>query len=350
MATVRQVALQFRKAILDRDDAALLRLRQAYGATLRDLLPLIDKLLAQIAATSDPSWGLLWGAGRAADLVAQIDAVLRHYGGSAAQLVAAEQQVALNAGLEHAAGTLRGVMPTPAWGDVLLAQSYNRIPTDALQALVGILSDGSPLGYKFANLSQETVSAIKGAIQSGFTRGLNPRQIAAAIKRISGGMLSNALTMSRTETLRAYRISTQETYRANNHLLDGWIWVAGHSPRTCAACWAMDGTKHPMEEDFNDHPNGRCTMVPVLKPWSEIIGHDVPGATQPAQEQDPTAAFLRMSETQQRQVLGPTRLEAFQRGDLDLRDIADYRQDPTWGPSPRIRTIGELGIGQQITA
>ncbi len=69
--------------------------------------------------------------------------------------------------------------------------------------------------------------------------------------------------MCRTETMRAYRISTKETYEANG--VERVIWAASESSATCAACWAMDGRAFDLNKLPNDHPNGRCTILTPRK-------------------------------------------------------------------------------------
>jgi hypothetical protein len=104
----------------------------------------------------------------------------------------------------------------------------------------------------------------------------------------------------------------------------------------------MDGTFHELDEELNDHPNGRCAMIPVTRPWSEVLGHDVPGASEPAQPWHPQAAFDKLSEKQQRAILGKTRYELYKSGDADLRDFGAMRGGATWGKQPGIRPVKEL--------
>jgi hypothetical protein len=75
---------------------------------------------------------------------------------------------------------------------------------------------------------------------------------------ITIGMLG---VVARTAIIEAYRTSAIAVYSANH--VDGWIWeVEGDDP--CDWCLSMDGTIHPISEEFESHPSCRCSTLPYL--------------------------------------------------------------------------------------
>ena len=72
--------------------------------------------------------------------------------------------------------------------------------------------------------------------------------------------LSIASTIARTAIIEAFRQSAIAVYAAND--VDGWIWVAEAS--ACPFCANMNGTIHPISEEFKSHPNCKCSTIPYL--------------------------------------------------------------------------------------
>jgi SPP1 gp7 family putative phage head morphogenesis protein len=184
-------------------------------------------------------------------------------------------------------------------------------------------------------LSAEADAAMRREIVRGLATGRGPRDTASAIvKRAEGqfnGGLSRALTIARTETLDAHRKAAEQTQNENADVLGGWMWLAATSARTCPACLAMNGTKHPLTEPGPlGHPNCRCTRVPVTKTWAELgidLDEPEPAAT------GSQAWFDAQSEQTQRKILGPTRYAAYQRGDYPMTAWAARRKNDGWRDS-----------------
>ena len=99
------------------------------------------------------------------------------------------------------------------------------------------------------------------AIRSGMATGLNPRDVAKA-------MLDSGLDGSYYQLERLARTETVRSYWANQWAeADGlglvMLWGAERGPRTCPYCLAKDGLL-VTDRTIQDHPNGRCTLVPTL--------------------------------------------------------------------------------------
>jgi len=170
--------------------------------------------------------------------------------------------------------------------------------------------------------------------------GWNPRRTASHIREGLGGNLARALRIARTETLRSYRETNREVYKANRHILKGWLWASARNERTCAMCWAMDGTVHGLDEQLDEHICGRCTMVPLTKSWREL-GFDMDDVEGKFPETGITA-FGKLSDTEQVKILGPAKYAAWKEGKFGLEDLVGRRYDPQWGWSRYEKSLKEL--------
>jgi hypothetical protein len=76
--------------------------------------------------------------------------------------------------------------------------------------------------------------------------------------------------LARTMVQHSYQQSFAESIK-NNDLIVGTLWDANGS-RPCPICQARNGTIYAKGECPLDHPNGQCTMVPVLQDnWKEEL-------------------------------------------------------------------------------
>ena len=180
-------------------------------------------------------------------------------------------------------------------------------------------------------LSDEATEAMRRRLAQGVAAGRNPRETARLMVRdvqddFDGG-LARAQVIARTETIDAYRAGAKAQHEANSDVLQGWVWLANLSARTCPSCVAMHGTEHDLDEPGPlDHPQGRCSRMPLVKP--ELV----PGAPNPVIESGPEW-LARQPEGVQRSVLGPRRFEAWQDGDYPVSRWAVRRESPHWRAS-----------------
>ena len=180
-------------------------------------------------------------------------------------------------------------------------------------------------------LSDEATEAMRRRLIQGVAAGRNPRDTArlmvADVQDAFDGGLARAQVISRTETIDAYRTGAKAHHEANSDVLQGWVWLAKLSERTCPSCVAMHGTEHDLDEPGPlDHQQGRCSRMPLVKP--ELV----PGAPKPTIESG--AEWLeRQPEGVQRSVLGPRRFEAWQDGNYPASRWAVRRESEAWRPS-----------------
>ena len=136
---------------------------------------------------------------------------------------------------------------------------------------------------------------------------------------------------------RAYREASRETMLANNDIIDGWIWHATLSARTCMACFAMHGTVHPLTEPMGTHPNFRCTQIPMTKSWEQL---GISGVDEAAPDIKTGEEWLKdVRPKTAAKVMGQEAYDAWINGDVDLIDFVHTRLDPRWGVVRSERTL-----------
>jgi len=112
------------------------------------------------------------------------------------------------------------------------------------------------------------------------------------------------------------------------------------------ACIAMDGTIHPLSEEMNDHPNGRCGAVPVTR-WNE-------GETPVRRVKDEETGeyeiiqatgeqwFEGLSDEQKEGIMGGAAFRAYKDGKVDLNDLFTMEHSATFGTEPRRRSLSDI--------
>lgn len=186
-------------------------------------------------------------------------------------------------------------------------------------------------------LRPEAEAAMRASLIRGMAVGDNPRKVAAdMLNRVQGvfdGGKARAVNIARTEMISAYRTATQEREKLHTDVLKGWIWTADLTSRTCAACIAMDGTFHELDEPGPlGHPSCRCARTDQTKTWKEL-GFDIPEPGRLEDRQTGPEWFEEQPEATQRKILGPKRFAAWREGNYPPSVWAVRRENPAWRAS-----------------
>ena len=259
-----------------RDQDAAKRLTSAYLDTWAriksDLAALQNEIAsAQASGTQVPvSW--LYREGRLQKLGAQVARDVDYYAQYAHASVQQEILTAAHQGAADAVDALNSTIP------VGISYSFNRLPTaainqlasgDGLQTSAGLRFRGAKeLQKYYDSLAPDAAARAKRAIIQGVAVGDSPAKIAARLRDALSIPLSKALTISRTESLGAYRRASQETMRANADVMAGWKWLTGATP--CPFCQEQaERGVIPMDEDFESHPN--CFPAGVMVSGPRVL-------------------------------------------------------------------------------
>lgn len=194
---------------------------------------------------------------------------------------------------------------------------------------------------KLRPLPRQVLAGVRQELVRGVVTGTNPEKVASILikrfgTRFDGG-LWRARALARTEMLDVTRVAALEARKANRDVLAGWRWLCSLSPRTCPSCLAMNGRLFDVDDPGpDDHPNGRCTAVLEVKPWSELgIDADEPQSQFP----DAQAWFARQSPAVQQRIMGRDRLAALNSGRLSWDQIPVARANPGWRRSFHPRAV-----------
>jgi SPP1 gp7 family putative phage head morphogenesis protein len=261
---------------------------------------------------------------RYARLVYQSHAELRTFIQFASGSIGQSQERLAGLGIDHAAEAIRSVYSQAG----VIGARFDILPRDALQTLIGYAADGTPLDQYLRRIYGDATDGLTQALIDGLAKGLNPVEVARQMRDGFGMGLNHALNTARTESLRAYRAASLEQYRSSG-VVSGWKRLAAHDERTCAGCLFSEGEFYPNEDAFQEHNQGRCTMVPVVEGVDEptwVSGQDW---------------FLQQPEEAQVSILGQARFEAW-KGGSSLDKMVTRVYDPVWGASFIPTPVGAL--------
>lgn len=226
----------FRLALLRRERKAATRLVQAYGEAYRRLLPQIDLLIAELEAGTAKDWKR-YKLQRLQSLKNQIEGEINEYAVFAdREMVIGAREAVVQAGKEAKIITqaaLPGLEPL----DARIMQSWNRLPTESVETLLGFLEQGSPLRESLSKIGPATADLVEKRLTESIALGYNPRKIASVIRNELGQSLDWSLRTARTAQLYSYREASRANYVANDHVVKGWIWRCARTDRTCMSCF-----------------------------------------------------------------------------------------------------------------
>jgi SPP1 gp7 family putative phage head morphogenesis protein len=344
---IQKVIKQYRRDLLAKERSAASELVRVYGEAWKRIKAELERLHTEYEAAKargekvDVSW--IYQYNRARAFRDQVERELLTFAQYADGKIREQQFEAIEAAESHAERLTRLALGKPPAG---LAVSWNRIDRASVETLLGMTQAESPLHQLLLSIAAAGAKDAEKALVQGMLLGRNPREVAVDLRRALGTTLSRALTIARTETLRAHREATRASYQANSDIVKGWIWHSALDTRTCAMCWAMHGTEHSIDEVLDDHPNGRCSMIPKTSTWEEIgakYGIDLSGIpdTNPVIESG-ISQFEKLPAEQQIAILGQAKYKAWKDGQFTLSDLVGRKRSKIWGTMRYEKSLNKL--------
>jgi len=330
------------------DDPLVIQVMQEYRAKLDDMdittmntmatrwIQIEHGLEAEIAALAEEmvrrqaqgeaiTQQMIFKAQRYQIIKAELTEEIRKYNKNfAVDLITTSQEQYATLGIDAAQNAIISMYPSP------LSASFNRINVEAVQAMMGFAGDGSPLYSLLKEDYPDAVDGLLDALINGLGRGLGSGQIAKDMADGMGMGLDRALLIARTELARAYRTGSVQQYR-DSGVVVGFRRLVKKAT-ACPSCLFLDGEHFDLASELYDHPRGKCTAIPDIegmKPATWQLGKDW---------------FTALDPAQQREIMGNTKYEAWKEGLFKLKDLSRVTDDATWGKSPRVATLAELGI------
>jgi SPP1 gp7 family putative phage head morphogenesis protein len=324
MSSIITAAQAFRADVLRGDREMLRQLSNAYSLIDKSLNRQFRDLQREIAEaqrqgkTVNRDW--LRRSFRYQQLIRQVKGEIGGYSFNVRQFIEGQQRRAIDLGQFHAADLIQQGAEI----------SFARLPSEAINEMVGVLEDGSPLSKVLERLGREAAGQIRSSLIEGLGAGHSVQKIARQIRGGIDGPRWKALRLARNEVMRAYRQSSLATYAANSDVLDGWYWISAKSTRTCLACWDLHGTFFPLSKTFfPSHVCCKCTSVPAPKGSHPNI-------------QSGAVAFANLPAEQQQNVLGETRYIMYASGEASLDDFVILTRDRDWGGAYQVRPLWKL--------
>jgi len=210
--------------------------------------------------------------------------------------------------------------------------TWNVPDPEALRALIEYTAS-SAWQQRLDRYGEGLGTLARDTVVRGMAMGQGPLATAEQLR----GVIENlpeayADTMMRTLQITSYH-DAQVVHRvANAHIITEHVRTASLDDRTCMACVALHGTVLRPDERVDDHHNGRCTSVAVVR-----------GRAAPEVEAGP-AWFERQPEARQRAMMGDAAYEAWKAGAINLQDYPRRYTDPVFGEMVGAQSLrGMLG-------
>lgn len=329
---------EFKAGLLAREHAQMQYMARRWLTVERRLDGDIQMLARELGEAKEA--GLSYGRGklyqmeRYKQLQAQAQREIRQYVGWADDTISSGQEDMIRRGVGDAAQAIQ-LSYYPQIGP-----HFERLPLQAVQHMVGITAEGKPVGalLKRRMLPGTSIAGwqqLCDELVHGTALGRNPRETALAMRDALSSGLDKALVIARSEQMRVYRQASLDQYQESEVVI-GQKRLTAHDGRVCAACLADDATLYTLEAAINDHPNGRCTPVPVVQGMPEVTwraGEDW---------------LLTQPEAIQRSILRGERYQEWKDGRFAFQDLIVKKRHPTWGESLGVRSVQSLreqGLG-----
>lgn len=208
-------------------------------------------------------------------------------------------------------------------------EAWNQPDPDALRAAVDYSSKPAWKGEleKYKNAVPEVAQNV--AIR-GIAMGRGPLAIARDFRKVVEDLpVSKANNIARTLQLASYRNATAQHYVDNSRILTGQARIAVLDKRTCMTCVTLHGTVLPVGAVVEDHHQGRCTSIGMVRGFERQI---TPGVDWFAQQDEDT----------QIEMMGETAYEYWKQGRIQLQDFIQPYQDDVYGRMLRQASLSEI--------
>lgn len=325
------------------ENRAAADLRRTYAEVYKRLKAHLNVLLTEIqnmeAAGQTVNTSRLVDLWQYNALIDDLEREVFAFGRQASETVSGAQRTATANADGNQVKLLELSTPTPVRAQI--ATRLISLSPQAINQFVGFAGDGKPLAALFDKIAPEVAQQAKDTISYGIARGHSPRVVATEFRKLASVPLDRALTISRTEMLRAYRSASTEFYKQNTATVTGWYWHAELDDRTCSACAAMNGTFHKVDESFGAHVNCRCSQIPATKSWKEL-GFDGMDEFEVPKPPSPEDAFNALPESTQRSIMGPGRYDLYKNGQIKLADNVKVTRSKKWGKSHVVKPLKDL--------
>ena len=312
-SAIALLAEQQRLKILRREAEVMREMAAAWLKVERALEAEMLRTAVELGGEAMVTEAMILRNTRFQDLMYQARAQYAGFADAFDERVTQLQKENLKHGIDSAAELLNATK-----AEFALQFAFQKLPVNAIEAMIGFAADGSPLRNLLMKSYGESTRGILDGLLTGLAKGLNPNDVAQLMNEGFSVGFGRALTIARTEQLRAYRMGSLEQYRQSGVVMQ-YKRLATKDNLTCLGCLMQDGEIYSTEEEFAEHPNGRCVLIPV------------PMGADPQWESGKD--WLKgLPADRQKEILGNTRYEMYQNG-TPLEAMSTLKPDAVWGGS-----------------
>ena len=369
MPTIYDAIGEFQERLLRNERRAAAQMVRVYADSWKRIRKKLERLQTEYERAQsqgqDVGLGWLYQQQRLSSMQALVAKELAHFAKYAEGSVSAQQARVIAESLQFSRDMT--ILSLGAEYDGQGRFAVKTLHKGAIEALIGATQQGSALDRLFRQIREDGAKAAEDALVQGIVLGYNPRKIAPLIRDALGVQLNRALTISRTEVMRAQRVATAENYKQNADVVKGWRWQAALTGNTCPVCISLHGSEHPLSETMSSHPNCRCTSTAITKSWEELgaeFGFDFSAAEKVgpsfeeiakkyklsdeqkrmyAQRKMTGEAYFRsLSAEEQRAILGPSKWLAWKDGKFGFDALSRKTYSAVWGEGVRQARLVEL--------
>lgn len=249
-------------------------------------------------------------------LLADMRSVLRQAGRQIDNVSSDVVASAINASISLAAQTTTTGLPQDA-AEKVRAEWLVLDPTYVANAIN--YTNSPDWADALGIFDQSILQRIRDMVIRGIVQGQGPATTASQVsKAVQSLPTYQANMLLRTLQLTSFRDADVVNRVANAGIVQSQIRIAVLDDRTCMACVALNGTELPIDERIDDHYNGRCTSISVVKGF-------------PRQVQSGADWFDKLSPARQAQQMGQAAFDAWQAGKIQLSDFVHHTDDPLFG-------------------
>jgi hypothetical protein len=327
MSEITDIAEEYRRQLNANEKQLLTEIARSWAKVIvkmegeyKSLLEVVEQTKAK-GKPVDYIW--LHSLERYRHMKAQAEELTETFADGTVDRVQAMKRADAQLGLDQANDMLGVLAPdSPNW---------TRLNVSGLENMSAHLADGSPLKRLILESAKESAKDVEAALITGIAIGQNVSHIAWVMSQVSNLPYERAYRIARTEIARAYRSASHEQYKKSG-IISGYRRMC-YKPTACFACLMMDGEFYPIGQGaLQDHPNGKCTPIPVP------AGHE----NDTPRWQTGKEWFAEQTEDDQRKLMGPGLFDAWKQKNIGLRSMVYLKENKIWGPSPTLKRLDML--------
>jgi SPP1 gp7 family putative phage head morphogenesis protein len=225
----------------------MLLLANQWGSVSKEL----DKLIKKLAEAEFKTENELFKLDLYKSFLVQSKQQANHFAELAGEIISDNQKIFAEAGIESTQEVIK-----------IFNVRFNHLPLEAVNNMIGISQNGSPLYELLKKSYPKTVNNLTHTLINSIALGRNPIQTARLMKADMGGNLTRALVIARTEQMNIFRETSLMQMRKSG-VVNKWEWLA--EKNACEKCLANNGKEFDLDESMNTHPNCRCAELPIVE-------------------------------------------------------------------------------------